>query len=170
MHPIIRGHRGHSYSFLHDARGYPRLMWLVFSWPELGAAAKMESSQEKEEPGCPGLCGGRRGQACLPAMCSRFPQLLPSPPSQFLSLFLTPPNFLFSPSPSQGVGCSPGIREGAWVRHGQAFPIFYFTSHVFILTGIREKPHKQLAHQGFISWTLLFRVRQIGKRAHFWSV
>lgn len=149
-------------------------MWLVFSWLKLEAAAKMESSQEKEEPGCPGLCrgagGGRRGQACLPAMCSRFPQLLPSPLSQLLSLSLTPPNFLFSPSQSQGMGCSLGIREGAWVRHGQTFPIFYFTSHVFILTGIREKPQKQLAHQGFISWTLLFRVRQIGKRAHFWSV
>lgn len=112
---------------------------------------------------------GRRGQARLPASSPGSLSSSSLLPLSF-SLPLTPPNFLFSPSPSQGVGCSLGIGEGVWVSHGQTFPIFYFTSHVFILMGIREKPHKQLAHQGFISWPLLLRVRQIGKRAQFWSV
>lgn len=70
------------------------------------------------------------------------------------------PIFLLSLLPQS---CSPGIGEGVWVRPGQTFPIFYFTRHVFILMGIREKPHKQLAHQSVISWALLLRVRQIGK-------
>lgn len=143
-------------------------MWLVLSWPKPGAAAKLEPSQEREECGCPGLCWAGGGKlaylTCAPSSLISFPLLSPSPilssqlpflpyPSQCLIFSLLPP----------GSGLLTGIGEGVWVRHRQTFPIFYFTSPVFILMGIREKPHKQLAHQGFISWTLLLRVRQIGK-------
>lgn len=50
--------------------------------------------------------------------------------------------------------------------------VFYFTSQVFILkriSGKKQNPTGKLAHQSFISWTLLLRLRPIGKQVHFCS-
>lgn len=135
-------------------------MWPVFSWSKPEAVAKVEPSQEKEKPGCPGVCwAGEARSAHLPCgptslLTSLFLSLLPSPffpPSSSPSL--TPPNFFFPLSTSSLLqslpGCSLGIAEGllgrAWANSS------YFTSHVFILMGIREKLNMQLVHQGFIS-------------------
>lgn len=143
----------------------------VFSRHRPGAAAQMEPSQEKEAPGCPGVCWAGEARACLPAIGSRLPPPLPLPPHLHSSFSVPLPPLLFpiSSPPSTFsllqslLGCSLGTGEGLWVRHRQTLPTSYFTSHVFILMGTREKPHKRLAHQGFISRTLLLRVRPIGK-------
>lgn len=164
LHPIIRGHRGHSYSFPEEALIHVACAQLT----QARSSSKDGAFSSKRGIWLTWAVLGLRGQACLPATYSSLPHLLCSPSSQAHSLLPV----LAVPYPSQffifslllpGGGLLAGDRRGVWVRHGQTFPIFYFTSHVFILMGIREKPHKQLAHQGFISWTLLLRVRQIGK-------
>lgn len=158
LHPIIRGHHGHSYSLPHEAFIHVACVQQP-RW----------SLPTRKRNRLPWVCwAGEAGPACLgshlPASPLPFLFLLPSHsffpaplPPLLPPISSTLPPFLPLPEPPRLLtGASRGTRGQAQTN------ISYFTSHVFILMGIREKPHRQLAHQGFISWALLFRVRSVG--------